>query len=202
MTSSHTFTGLNRNEPFRVLVHWGEESLAGARCYRQYRQSQGYTVGLDEKVKENPELRKLIGASHVYVFGGDGIGVRDVVDWHGLATWLLSSNSLSGFLDKDDKELLVSIITRVTPLYLYQKRALVGALNRAVSKHLPIEDTIAGEHLIARQFARVKQRKDFLKYHASQFLGSSQNWGQAVTPSLIEEFQDTGLENLWIGWND
>lgn len=83
MSASHQFTTLNQSQPFTVRITLGESWLDGAKQYRDWRIKNGLSESLVEKQKHSPDVSKLIGASHVYLFGKDPLSIQDVNDWWG-----------------------------------------------------------------------------------------------------------------------
>ena len=95
MSASHQFTTLNQSQPFTVRITLGDSWLDGAKQYRDWRIENGLSESLVEKQKRNPDVNKLIGASHVYLFGKDALSIQDVSDWWGLKAWYLEDSQLN-----------------------------------------------------------------------------------------------------------
>ncbi|UTM60331.1 glycoside hydrolase [Photobacterium sp. CCB-ST2H9] len=201
MTSSHLFTALNRKEPFQLLIHMGTDNLSGASRYRQWREAQGERDSLSDKAAHNPNVRKLIGASHVYLFGSDGIAEQDVTDWAGLMQWFFSDPNLSPFADQEAVRELTPLTQSNGKIRLnqYQKRLLVEAVNRSLAAYFPFSAPQVDEDGIARQYEAVRQRKAYLKDHAARFLIAPSLWGQSLSQPVLQTFQAAGLNRLWIG---
>ena len=90
MRAGHQFNRFNQQQAFEVLLHVGDTPLSGARRYRDYLQQNGQFSSLREKIKQAPEGEKLIGATHVYLWGDKLLAAEDVKDWPGLLHYLLS----------------------------------------------------------------------------------------------------------------
>ncbi len=58
LQAEHWFTPLNQSEPFSVRITVGDEMLAGAKAYRDWREAAGLRVSLAEKRKANPQIEK------------------------------------------------------------------------------------------------------------------------------------------------
>ena len=69
MQSSHEFNQFNLHQSFEVLLHAGATPLSGAVRYRQYLKETGQFSTLHDKIKTAPEGIKLIGATHIYLWG-------------------------------------------------------------------------------------------------------------------------------------
>ncbi|MBF4218350.1 glycosyl hydrolase, partial [Vibrio anguillarum] len=87
MQATHAFTVLNKDEPFEVEISIGNSPLDGAKRYRQWRKENGLSQTLEQKAQQNPAIKELIGASHVYLFGRDLLSEQDVSDFWALKTW-------------------------------------------------------------------------------------------------------------------
>ncbi len=54
------------------------DPLSSARRYRQWLIENGAYQTQDDKLKETPQARKLLGAPHVYLWGNDLLAASDV----------------------------------------------------------------------------------------------------------------------------
>ncbi|EKE09789.1 MAG: hypothetical protein ACD_16C00105G0002 [uncultured bacterium] len=67
---SHEFRSLDHFSPFEMSISLTKaDPLAPAKNYKSYLIETGQYKTLHEKIKENPEVEKLIGALHAYVWG-------------------------------------------------------------------------------------------------------------------------------------
>ncbi|WP_434657832.1 hypothetical protein [Chromobacterium violaceum] len=67
---SHEFNPLNQQRPMTLLLRLADDNLlAGAQRYRQWLIEQGRYQTLADKIQAQPDTAKLIGASHVYLWG-------------------------------------------------------------------------------------------------------------------------------------
>ncbi|HGF7230426.1 glycoside hydrolase [Vibrio cholerae] len=191
LQAEHWFTPLNQSEPFSVRITVGDEMLAGAKAYRDWREAAGLRVSLAEKRKANPQIEKMIGASHVYLFGRDLIAVQDVVDWWGLRDWFWRSEfTPSPELQKE----LASLNKGQDWLNQYQKKLLVGEINQALNQKFSADPSS-----IQAQYQAAQQRKAWLTEHAGAYLKPSDQWGQGLAQPMISTLQQAGLSKLWLG---
>lgn len=66
----HAFRGRDEWAPYEIIIWVGEGSpISPAIEYREWLIENGLYVSLDEKIRANPEVSKLLGATHVYVWG-------------------------------------------------------------------------------------------------------------------------------------
>ncbi|NAW87904.1 glycosyl hydrolase [Photobacterium halotolerans] len=201
MVSSHTFTPLNWKKPFQVMIHSGQDRLSGAIRYRRWREEQGERESLRDKTARNPDVSKIIGASHVYLFGSDGISQSDVTDWTGLLKWYFHQLDLSAFASHEAQTQLLPLTTAKQPVSLdhYQKRLLVESVNRSLSALFPFSEDVGPWEQITGQFDAIQKRKTYLASHAVPFLIAPEKWGQSLSLPVLETFKQAGLQKLWLG---
>ncbi|KAB7685978.1 glycosyl hydrolase [Plesiomonas shigelloides] len=200
MQAEHRFDPLSPAPELTVLLHTGNDWLSGARRYRQWRQEVGLREPLSAKIAANPEAAKLIGASHVYLFGRDLIDVDDVTNWPALATFLLNDPQLARHLDAATRRELTPLASAKEPANRYTRRVLVEALNQALNAQFPVSLPRAeGAQSIAAQFQAAQQRRAYLRQHASAWLLADNLWGSGLSQGMLTTLQQAGLTHLWLG---
>lgn len=201
LSVAHEFTALDPDAPMTLLLHLGEaDPLAGAKRYRQWLVEQGRYEPLADKLRNTPEAEKLLGASHVYLWGNDLLGSEDVRDWPLLVT-VLRGHELKGRLDKEAAQVLAQTGT----LDRYQKSVLLRGFNAAINQK-------------ARQTWLATDEPDMLKLAegygvlrgelAMAFAGalsdSPEAWGSTLSAKTVQALQDAGLKRLLLtlgeGW--
>ncbi|PSW22320.1 glycosyl hydrolase [Photobacterium sanctipauli] len=200
MLASHDFTKLNKAQPFVVRISLGEDNLAGARTYRQWRLDNGLATPLVEKMQATPRLEKLVGASHVYLFGRGLIDVADVQDWWGLKDWYLNDSGLH--VPEQDKKQLAALKKGAGWFSKYEKQLLVDSINSALVSESPTPRPQMKNNGIEAQFMAAQERKAWLAQHAGRFLINEQRWGQALTQDMVDTLQDAGLSKMWLGFDN
>ncbi|WP_428788432.1 glycoside hydrolase [Vibrio profundum] len=198
MSASHQFTVLNQHQPLVIRITQGKTMLAGAKQYRQWRIAQHLAEPLSEKVQSNPNVSKLIGASMVYVFGGDGIAEADVKDWWGIKQWYLD-NLAPKSATSDDRE-LKALVKGKDWFNHYDKRLLVSRINDTLRIKFPSQAPTLKNDSIESQYRAAQQRKQWLSVHAGVYLAPEASWGQALSKGMVENLQTAGLKRLWIGF--
>jgi len=131
LSASHEFTTLDPAAPMTVLLHLGEsDPLAGAKRYHQWLVEQGLFEPLADKLRQTPEAEKLLGASHIYLWGNDLLSLGDVRDWPQLLKLLRSGKGLAaelnGLLDKEAAQ-----VRQVKQPY--EQAVLLRGLNAAIN---------------------------------------------------------------------
>ncbi|UXI03093.1 glycoside hydrolase [Photobacterium sp. TY1-4] len=197
MQANHQFTALNRDQAFVVRISLGKDPLSGARQYRQWRAEHHQAQPLAAKLQRNPALKKLIGASQVYLFGKDVLAEQDVKDWWGLKNWLTTHPELP--LSKAARQELGSLKQGQDWLNRYHKQLLVDSLNAALNQLFPAEPVQLDNNTIESQFNAAQLRKLWLSNQAGQFLTPPDRWGQGLASSMITNLQAAGLSKLWLG---
>ncbi|WP_256729774.1 hypothetical protein [Burkholderia pseudomallei] len=99
LSLSHDFTKLDPHSPMTLILHLGEaDPLAGAKRYRDWLIAEGKYETLSGKIAKAPEGEKLIGASHVYLWGSGLLSVADVADWPAFVARLKGDDTLAARL--------------------------------------------------------------------------------------------------------
>lgn len=130
LSVAHEFTALDPAAPMTLLLHLGEaDPLAGAKRYRQWLVEQGRYEPLADKLRQTPEAQKLLGASHVYLWGNDLLAAEDVRDWP-LLLKRLRGHELKGLLDQESAK----ILAQATALNRYEQTVLLRGLNAAINR--------------------------------------------------------------------
>ncbi|MCG9651068.1 glycoside hydrolase [Vibrio brasiliensis] len=197
MQAEHHFTMLNRHERFEVLITLGSDQLDGAKHYRDWRKQQGLATPLPERLVKQPQLKRLIGASHVYLFGHDVLAVEDVKDWWGLKEWYFDQATL--IPTREAQKELSKLKKGKHWLNKYQKGLLVESINLSLAQLITVEQTTPNENGIKQQFEAAQKRKMWLVENANAYLIDAEYWGQALSKGMIDNLVAAGLSKLWLG---
>lgn len=201
LQAEHVFTALNQLQKFEVQISLSKDELAGARQYRQWRQEQGLSDTLAQKIERQPETAKLIGASHVYFFGEGLISAQDVKDWRGLKRWFLAESDLVSGADPTQLKELTASAGEHNWLSRYDKQLLVQAINQSLQVKFASLSPQGAANSIELQYQSAQQSKSYLAKHAHAYLQRPDSWGQGLAQSMIDHLQRAGIDNLWIGLN-
>ncbi len=122
----HEFTSNWKEKSFALEVHLGERSpVTPSHCYRQFLKERGEFKSLVTKIEETPEVEKLLGAAHVYLWDATTVSAHDVVDWLQLARELQTAGL--------GEEIPEAVLAQGRA-YPYQKRQLVEILEDLVGQ--------------------------------------------------------------------
>ncbi|WP_032864030.1 glycoside hydrolase [Pseudomonas canadensis] len=196
LSLAHEFTSLDPGAPMTLRLHLGDgDPLAGAKRYRQWLVEQGRYEPLADKLRQTPEAQKLLGASHIYLWGNDLLALEDVLDWP-LLLKRLRGHELKGLLDKESAK----VLAQASALNRYEQTVLLRGLNAAINKKARQSWQIA-EPDMARLAARYGELRSEL---AVDFAGAlSENpsaWGNPVIQSLSNAGLPRVLLTLGEGW--
>ena len=200
MSASHQFTVLNQSQPFAVRITLGDSMLDGAKQYRDWRIANGLSESLGTKQRRNPDISKLIGASHVYLFGKDPLSIQDVKDWWGLKEWYFERSKLK--ISDEAKRGLSPLSRGKEWLSQYHKQLLLDSISQSLKSLYPVTSPTLTDNTIEAQYVAAQSRKKWLSEHASPFLNSPDTWGQALSSGMIDNLINAGLNKLWLGFDN
>ncbi len=228
---NHEFPSTVKDKQYGFRIYLTDnDPVAIAKKYKQYIEETSKIITLEEKAKDNPNIKKLYGAPHIYIWNSDFITSGDISKW-------------KLFKDKIIKEL--NAVTENPTRHIFNLFKAKGAesgkefLNE-LNKFRKEEFVIRyHKNLLARALSEVLVRKDFYDpeawkntrlsndalslinkgvnnlaavdlYHLNKLLFvvaypdvtiSMQDWGGAPL-SVLDEMQVAGIEKAWLGLND
>ncbi|MBB6501962.1 glycoside hydrolase [Pedobacter cryoconitis] len=212
---------------FRVyLVH--NDPVSIAKTYKTYVTENNPVITLEEKARDNANIRKLYGAPHIYIWNNEFIVAEDIRNWkqlklkiiHDLAAvpmnptkWIFKLFGENGA--EAGQEFLAALDEFKKDEYIskYQKGLLSRALNEAlkrkdfynVASWKDIELDSTTRSLLSkgqRNPMELYQLNKALLYNAYDgLLKPVKDWGGAPT-TMIDEMQQAGIKHAWLGLND
>ncbi|CAK1864234.1 conserved exported hypothetical protein [Vibrio crassostreae] len=200
MKASHQFTMLNQSQPFIVRITLGNSWLDGAKNYRDWRIENDLSETLVAKQKRNPDVSKLIGASHVYLFGKDPLSIQDVSNWWGLKTWYLEGSKLS--VSAEAKRELSPLSKGKDWFSQYHKQLLLDSISQSLLVLYPVGNPTLENNTIKAQYKAAQNKKSWLLEHAFPYLNSPDTWGQALSSGMVANLNKAGLNKLWLGFDN
>ncbi|MEO8489267.1 glycoside hydrolase [Pseudomonas sp.] len=196
LSVAHEFTRLDPTAPMTLRLHLGDaDPLAGAKRYRQWLVEQGRYEPLADKLRQTPEAEKLLGASHIYLWGNSLLAPTDVRDWP-LLVKRLRDHPLKGLMDKEATQ----VLARAKGLNRYEQGVLLRGLNAAINQQARQAWQVE-EPDMARLAARYGElRSELAKEFAGALTDTPETWGNQTIQSL----RDAGLPRLLLtlgeGW--
>ena len=223
MKVSHTFTPNWEQRRYGLHISLGAASpIAPAKQYRHWLQQNAEFVSFAEKVEKTPAAEKLLGAAHVYLWGGKLLSQYDVTDWQALATRLSGDGGvatqmwtqLNAEARKAMREIAQSAhsskyVRRVVSRAISEQLEKSDFYNPALWTEIPL--TSEAEKLISRDVSALSltevYRRNCLLFYAafSDTLRHPDEWGDGLSVKLMEQFAENGLDRLWLGvdsWQD
>lgn len=186
----HRFTKLAPDETYVVRLSIGKKDslLEPAIRWRNYLKSHDGLLTLDQKANTLPDVRKLAGAAHVYLWGSERFSRYDARDWKGLATAIMTDSVRTGDSADFAKAFLAGLNADA-------RRALA----KIVAGDFP-DGYVTG--VVASAFSQAfedpKTLDRFSTRYAS-FIAPADAWGDGVSAKFIHTLQDAGLDRLWLG---
>ncbi|MEZ8723719.1 glycoside hydrolase [Vibrio pomeroyi] len=200
MNASHQFTTLNKSQPFTIRITIGDSWLDGAKQYRDWRVKNGLSESLVEKEKRNPDVSKLIGASHVYLFGKGPFSIQDVNDWWGLNAWYLERSKL--IVPSEAKRELSSLSKGKDWFSQYHKQLLLDSISQSLQGLYPVATPTLTDNAIQAQYTAAQDKKSWLIKNASSYLNTPETWVQALSSDMVSNLNKAGLNKLWLGFDN
>lgn len=223
MEVSHAFTPNWEHGRYGLHISLGAASpVAPAKQYRRWLKQNAEFVSFAEKIEKTPAAERLLGAAHVYLWGGKLLSEHDVPDWKTFATRLSGDNKVAARiwaqLNTETGEALQEIVQSD-----YTSKYVRRVVSRAISDQLENRDfydpsiwagiplTSEAEKLISRDVSTLSlpelYRRNCLVFYAvfSDTLRHPDEWGDGLSLKLLEQFAENGLDRLWLGvdsWQD
>ena len=223
MAVSHTFTPNWEQKRYGLHISLGAASpVAPAKQYRHYLQQKAEFVSFAEKIEKTPAAERLLGAAHIYLWGGKLLSQYDVTDWQTFATRLSGDSGIAtqiwAQLNAEARK-AIREIAQSAHASKYVRRVVSRAISEQLEKpdfykptiwtEIPL--TSEAEQLISRDVStlsltEVYRRNCLLFYTAfSDTLRHPDEWGDGLSVKLLEQFAENGLDRLWLGvdsWQD
>ncbi|MBC3209758.1 hypothetical protein HU755_23400 [Pseudomonas sp. SWRI111] len=201
LSARHRFTSLEPSRPLTFRLFLGTaEPLAGARRYKQWLIDSGQYETLQDKFAKTPQARKLLGASHVYLWGNGLLGPDDVRNWPLLLARLRGSAPLAGELRAAMDAEALRLIASETLLNRYQQSLLLRSLNQALNTQARKTwqaQAVPDMSALVNGYAEV--RAQLALALADALTSDSTRWGSTLSQRTIQQLQDAGLSRLWLG---
>lgn len=201
LIARHEFTALAPGTPMTFTLSLGDaDLLAGAKRYRQWLVDNGQYETLSEKLLKTPEAKKLLGASHVYLWGNDLLGPDDVRSWPALLKALRGNGVLASELRNSFAAETAPLLSQKPALNRYQQVLLLRSLNAALNKKARSDWQAVVEpdmQTLADGYGRL--RAELAVAFSDALTASPENWGSTLSPTTIEQLKAAGLSRLWLG---
>jgi len=226
---THDFTTLAKKKEFGFLIRLGDNSspVEPAKLFRQWLIEQGKFVSMKEKIKKVPNAEKLLGASHVYLWGDAPFSRHDIprAKWSPFCNKLVEQARASeASPGKRIKQLMtpehwaeVAEIADTQWPSQYLKSQVANELSRLLAKKdfyneaswrgitLPDEVSrlLRNEHdnLTSAKLCRMNSLVLYVAF--GQFMLPPEQWGDGVSIKMLNRFRENGFDRLRLcleGW--
>lgn len=218
MTFQHEFPSINPKKEYSFRLYITDnDPVAVAKLYKEYvKEQQGFKT-LADKAKDNPEIEKLFGAPHIYMWNSQVLEA-DNIRWKKMKnklnepiwSWIAE---LADRYAMDGADQLNSVLKEAKQEQFvtnYQKRVIVNALNQALklkqlyrAEHFPVLDA-AAKQAVAGGVEKLSEQKlyelnkNLLKSVFQDAVDDPEEWGGDQS-SVLEEMHQLGIEKAWIG---
>nr|WP_152570616.1 glycoside hydrolase [Paenibacillus tyrfis] len=215
----HEFPSVNpdRTYGFRLYVA-DSDPVQIAGLYKSVLEEKSAIVTLAQKAKANPEIEKLYGAPHIYLWNNDLLTPEEInwPQWRAglkspLYPWV--SKLLAQYTEDGSKEFdtVFKQVSAQDHVEKYQKSVIVRALNQVLKmKELYNADVFQPSDAVARQLiqqgvAALSEQKLYqlnkmlLKSVLLDAVGPIEDWGKANSTDIVREMSQLGIKKAWIG---
>jgi hypothetical protein len=204
LTLSHQFTRLSPQQPMILMLTLSErDPLAGAKRYRQWLIEQKQFQTFKQKAQRTKQAERLVGATHIYLWGSDLLAIKDIQDWPLFIQRLKQPDEFARHLvsrfDTEAKKVLQASTRNPDR---YQKRVLVDAVNQAV-KYDARSSWQTSEPDVTNLASAYQSQIEQLKHSFTAALAADANqWGGGLSLATMDALHRAGLPRLWIGIGD
>jgi hypothetical protein len=202
----HSFTRNERRKEFGYRIHLGDGSpVTPAKLYRKYLEDTKQFVSLKKKIEHTPDVAKLLGAPHIYLWGEGLIGRGDVKDYKKLAAALQKAavapeDSLAKRVAtrmSDEAKTVLAAIPSTEFVENYQKGVVANELSRILrERDLTSDRTPDG----ADDDVSIAKANCAAFYKAfPELLNPPEAWGEGFSTRLVDAIASAGIERAWLG---
>lgn len=215
---THMFQSNYREMRYGLMIVPGDASpVEPARVFPKCLLQTGQLVSLRQKLEKAPNLEKLFGAAHAYLWADGVMDAEDVQQWPELVNALrqpkdararriasLLPAATQKALDESRNERFVS---------KYLRTVVMSSLNEAIGKRdlyrselWPLDSLPAAAQRLVKKGLAQLTRPEVAKLNGHLFnlafprlLDDNATFGSGVSPKMIERLRAAGLDRLWLG---
>ncbi|UNK20993.1 glycoside hydrolase [Paenibacillus sp. N3/727] len=218
MTFEHEFPSINPKKEYGFRLYITDnDPVAIAKQYKEYvKEHQGFKT-LADKAKDNPEIKKLFGAPHIYMWNSQVLEAGNI-RWQKIKNKLNEPiwSWIAELADRyagGEAEQLNSVLREMKQQQFvnnYQKRIIVETLNQVLklkqlyrADYFPALDdaakqTVAGGTEKLSEQKLYELNKNLLKSVFQDAIDDPEEWGRDQS-TVLEEMRQLGIEKAWIG---
>lgn len=210
-------SSLDKDSDNKVRVYTTKNNAVHvAKAYKSFLAETGEILTLEQKAKKNPNIEKLYGAPHIYLWG-EYLLSREDVNWQAFLQEvdnpLLShvSKILIGTVEEGQFAEVLGKAAGQDYLDNYQKGILLYGLSLALTQEdfydaalFPKSNQVMKNLLALEQLDRVQfieLNKQALYENLEGVFQPVEGWYDYESVDILEEMKSAGVENAWIGLN-
>lgn len=212
-------SSLAPSEDNTVRVYTTENSApAVARAYKSYVEETRDILTLAEKAEKNPNIAKLYGAPHIYLWGDFLLSEEDV-KWQALIK-AADSPALAHvsrlLADTEDGGQFAEVLNTISGqdyVDKYQRSVILRGISTALAREdfydssLFTASSAAMKSLLAKgekklnPAERIELNKNALYESLSGVFEPVDGWYDDASADILDEMKAAGIDNAWIGLN-
>ena len=222
MSLAHEFTRNQTVKEFGLRIRTGGPSpIEPARRYRRWLQDTGRFVGMNEKIRRTPEAAKLAGAAHIYLWGDALLAADNVRDWKGFITRLHEHGAVAepspgkhiwSKLSADGRQAVATLrgskwmdrynqglVSEALSALLEQPKFYDESSWRGLELDEPTSSLLNKPAAELSTADLCRRNGGLLASAFKPFLDPWENWGDGISPKMIENLAGAGFDRLWLG---
>lgn len=218
-TLNHEYPKIDPQKEQRFRFYLTDnDPVTAAKIYRSYMMEKGKFVTLKEKEAKNPDIQKLYGAPHIYLWGELIISPENV-DWQAFSRAMDSSvmeHLKWSIAQLDSGEEAVNALAEIANQeYVgeYQKDIICRALSEILKRDdFYREDIMKSQDAFMqkciengldnmKESEKLQFNKHALAVNLPDLFSEVDTWMNQGTVDLIRELKENGIDRAWIGLN-
>ncbi|MCC0658661.1 glycoside hydrolase [Clostridioides sp. ZZV14-6154] len=219
-TFTHEYPSINKNKEYGFKIYLTDKNITDvAKTYKNYIVDKGEFKTLEEKSKDNENIKKLYGAPQIYFADKSIITVSDI-KWDKLKKNLSDDliNWMKELLSKkpDNSEFITVLDQIRNQDYIdkYQKNQIVQAFNQVMqlntfynskvfdSNDKEIKKVLDKGISKLNRVELIEFNKKLLKSKLGDSVNKIDTWARYNTIDVINDMNKSGIDNAWIGFDD
>lgn len=212
------FPEIDQKKERHILIARSEHNpVKIAKVYRNYVTEKGNYVTLAEKAQQNPEVEKLYGAPHIYLWANELIAPENV-NWPAFCKEI--NSDVIQYLKKRSKEsdegaevtIVFDELASRDYVSEYQKRMICQMISQLLFTDDFYDETVfekvATKQLLAdlkqtdHKYQKMGAHKQILAASLPDVFKPVEEWVNEETVDLIENIRQSGIDRAWIGLSD
>ncbi|NQY44017.1 MAG: hypothetical protein HRT87_11820, partial [Legionellales bacterium] len=160
--------------------------LSGAKRYKKILKKTNNFQSLKEKIRKNPDTKKIIGASHIYLVGESLLSAHNVTNWNNFISILNLDTSVPSKLRSSFSQESIEILQNGTDINDEQKYILISDLNESIKQfNYKTTDSI---NMLTDLF--------------SNNITAPKTWGDGLSKIMIDMLKNAKINKSWLGFHN